>query len=235
MRMATESLHKGHRERMKQRFLEEGLDNFTDIQVLELLLFYAIPRTDTNPIAHRLLEYFGSLSQVLEADVEQLKKVPGIGDHAATLLALVIDLCRYYQVNCAQQTEILTTLEDCGKYLVPRFFGRTRETVFLLCLDAKCKVLCCRELGEGSVNAAAISVRKVVETALAANATTVVLAHNHPSGIAVPSNEDIQTTARIAAALNAVEIQLADHIVVAEGDYVSMVQSGCRFDTYRLP
>ena len=118
---------------------------------------------------------------------------------------------------------------------MPRFFGRTRETVFLLCLDAKCKVLCCKEIGEGSVNTASISVRKVVETALAANATTVVLAHNHPSGIAVPSNEDIQTTQRIAAALSAVEIHLADHIVVADGDYVSMVQSGCRFDAYLLP
>ena len=84
MHMAAESIHKGHRERLKQRFLEEGLDNFTDIQVLELLLFYAIPRSDTNPIAHSLLEHFGSLSRVLEADVEELKKVPGIKDHAAT-------------------------------------------------------------------------------------------------------------------------------------------------------
>ena len=226
MHMATESIHKGHRERLKQRFLEEGLDNFTDIQVLELLLFYAIPRSDTNPIAHALLEHFGSLSQVLEADVEELKKVPGIKDHAATLLALVTDLCRYYQVNCAQQTEILTTLEACGRYLVPRFFGRTRETVFLLCLDAKCKVLCCKEIGEGSVNTASISVRKVVEKALAAKATSVILAHNHPSGIAVPSNEDIQTTQRVAAALGAVEIHLADHIVVADDEWTSLRQSG---------
>ena len=233
--MATESIHKGHRERLKQRFLEDGLDNFTDIQVLELLLFYAIPRSDTNPIAHALLDRFGSLSQVLEADVEELKKVPGIKDHAASLLALVIDLCRYYQVNCAQQTEILTTLDACGKYLVPRFFGRTKETVFLLCLDAKCKVLCCKELGEGTVNATSISVRKVVETALNANATTVILAHNHPSGVALPSNEDVVTTRRIAAALQAVEIYLADHIVVADGDYVSMVQSGYRFDEFLLP
>lgn len=235
MLMSTESIHKGHRERLKQRFLQEGLDNFTDIQVLELLLFYAIPVKDTNPLAHALLDRFGSLAQVLEADAEELKKVPGIKDHAATLLSLVIDLCRYYQVNCAQQTEILTTLDACANYLVPRFFGRTKETVFILCLDAKCKVLCCKELGEGTVNATTISVRKVVEMALAANATTVVLAHNHPSGIAVPSNEDIQTTRRIAAALHAVEIYLADHIVVAEGDYVSMIQSGYRFDDYLLP
>ncbi len=233
--MADASIHKGHRERLKARFLEEGLDNFTDIQALELLLFYAIPQKDTNPIAHALLDHFGSLSRVLEADVEELKKVPGISDHSVTLLALVTELGRYYQVDCAQRVEVLTTLDACGAYLVPRFFGRSNETVFLLCLDAKCKVLCCKEIGEGSVNSTSISIRKVVETALSANATTVVLAHNHPSGVALPSSEDVQTTRRIAAALSAVEVHLADHIVVAEGDYVSMVQSGYRFDEYLLP
>ena len=233
--MVDASIHKGHRERLKARFLEEGLDNFTDIQALELLLFYAIPQKDTNPIAHALLDHFGSLSRVLEADVEELKKVPGISDHSATLLALVTELGRYYQVDCAQRVEVLTTLDACGAYLVPRFFGRSNETVFLLCLDAKCKVLCCKEIGEGSVNSTSISIRKVVETALSANATTVVLAHNHPSGVALPSSEDVQTTRRVAAALSAVEVHLADHIVVAEGDYVSMVQSGYRFDEYLLP
>ena len=227
--------HKGHRERLKLRFLESGLDSFTDVQALELLLFYAIPQKDTNPIAHALLERFGSLSQVLDAPVEELKKVPGISDHAATLLRLATELARFYQVDTARRTEVLTSLDACGAYLVPRFFGRKVETVFLLCLDANCKVLCCREIGEGSVNAASISVRKVVEAALSANATTVVLAHNHPSGVALPSADDVQTTRRIAAALSAVEVQLIDHIVVAEGDFISMAQSGYRFDEYLLP
>ena len=110
--------------------------------------------------------------------------------------------------------------------MLPFFFGRRFETVFLLCLDAKCKVLCCRELGEGSVNAAGISVRKVVETALSAGASSVVLAHNHPSGVAIPSEEDIQTTQRITSALRAVDITLADHLIVADEDYVSMALSG---------
>lgn len=233
--MANPSVHKGHRERLKARFLATGLDSFTDVQALELLLFYAIPQKDTNPIAHALLDRFGSLSQVLDADVEELKKVPGISDHTASLLRLVTELARFYQVDSAQRTEVLTSLDACGAYLVPRFFGRKVETVFLLCLDAKCKVLCCREIGEGSVNAASISVRKVVEAALSANATTVVLAHNHPSGVALPSADDVQTTRRIAAALSAVEVKLIDHIVVAEGDFISMVQSGYRFDEYLLP
>ena len=222
--------HQGHRKRMKERFAQEGLDHFSDIQVLELLLFYCIPRQDTNPIAHNLLDHFGSLSQVLEAPVEELQKVEGMGENAAVFLHLITQVGRYYLVNRVSQCRILSTVEECAEYLLPFFYGRRVETVFLLCLDAKCKVLCCKEVGEGSVNSAGISVRRIVETALGVNATTVVLAHNHPSGLAVPSNEDIQTTRRVAMALQAVDIQLADHIVVADGDYVSMVQSGYRFD-----
>lgn len=227
--------HSGHRDRLKQRFLEEGLDGFTDIQVLELLLFYAIPRRDTNALAHALLDRFGSLSQVLEAQVSELESVPGISNHSATLLALVTQLARAYQVSCANRMEILDSLEACGDYLLPRFFGRTRETVFLLCLDAKCKVLCCKEIGEGSINSASISVRKVVETALQAKASSVVLAHNHPSGVALPSAEDQVTTKRIFAALQLVDVVLVDHVIVADGDYVSMAQSGYRLDEYALP
>lgn len=224
------SIHDGHRQRLKERFCQEGLDNFTDVQVLELLLFYCIPRRDTNPIAHELLRHFGSLSQVLEAPVEELKKVDGIGENTAVFLSLITDVGRYYLIDRTTRNEILPTIEKCGEYLLPYFFGRRNETVFLLCLDAKCKVLCCKEVGEGSVNSAGISVRKIVETALSVNATSVVLAHNHPSGVAVPSGDDIQTTARIAAALRAVDVGLVDHIVVADDDYVSMVQSGYRFD-----
>ena len=224
------SIHDGHRQRLKERFLQGGLDNFTDVQVLELVLFYCIPRKDTNPIAHALLDHFGSLSHVLEASVEELQKVPGIGENTAIYLTMLTQVGRYYLVDRSQREVILPTIDKCGAYLVPYFFGRSVETVYLLCLDAKCKVLCCREIGQGSVNSAGISVRKIVEVALGANATTVVLAHNHPSGLALPSAEDIQTTRRVAAALSAVEVHLADHIVVADGDYVSMVQSGYRLE-----
>ena len=226
----AESLHGGHRDRLKKRFLQQGLDGFTDIQALELLLFYSIPRQDTNPIAHKLLQHFGSLSQVLEAPAEELMQVGGIKEHSAVLLNLINQMGRFYLVDKAQRERVLPTIEDCARYLQPYFYGRVNETVFLLCLDAKCKALCCKEVGEGSVNSAGISVRRIVETALREGATTVVMAHNHPSGIAIPSPEDIQTTRRVAAALQSVEIHLADHIVVADDDYVSMVQSGYRFD-----
>ena len=220
------SIHEGHRQRLKDRFLREGLDNFDELYVLELLLYYCIPRKDTNPIAHALLDYFGSLTGVLEATVEELERIPGISHNAATLLNLVHQTGRYYQVKRAQTGDILRTIDQCGNYLVPHFFGRENETVFLLCLDAKCKVLGCKLVGEGSVNSANIPIRRVVETALNTNATTVILAHNHPSGLAIPSDEDVETTMRVAKAMESVEITLADHIVVADNDYVSMVQSG---------
>lgn len=222
--------HTGHRDRLRSRFRKEGLDNFTDIQVLELMLFFSIPRQDTNPIAHALLDHFGCLSRVLEAPVEELQKVKGVGESSALLLKLFHEAARYYQVDKTIQEKILPTITACGEYLVPFFFGRQVETVYLLCLDAKCKVLCCQQVCEGSVNSAGISVRRIAEIALNAKATTAVLAHNHPSGIALPSAEDVQTTQRVAAALRAVEVILADHIIVADGDYVSMVQSGYRFD-----
>lgn len=220
------SVHNGHRQRLRQRFLEEGLDHFDEIQVLELLLFYCIPRKNTNEIAHGLLERFGSVAQVMEAPVEELRKVSGMGENAAIFLAIINAFGRYYQVNRVANTEILDDIEKCGAYLVPKFTGRRNETVFLLCLDAKCKILSCREVGEGSVNSAAVPIRRIVEMALGANATSVVLAHNHPSGLAVPSGEDVQTTKRLATAMRSVEIELVDHIVVADGDFVSMVQSG---------
>lgn len=223
------SIHKGHRQRLKKRFLEYGLDSFTDIQALELLLFYSIPQKDTNPIAHKLIDHFGSLSQVLEAPAEELIQIGGIKEHSAALLNLINEMSRFYLVDRAKREKVLPTLDDCARYLQPYFYGRSVETVFLLCLDAKCKVIRCKNMGEGSVNVAEISTRKIVEAAIREGATTVVLAHNHPSGIAIPSPEDIQTTRRIAAALQSVEIQLADHIVMADGDYVSMAQSGYRF------
>ena len=220
------SIHDGHRQRLRQRFLDEGLDYFSEIQVLELLLFYCIPRKDTNLIAHALLDRFGSVAQVMEAPVEELQKVSGMGESAAVFLAIVHAFGRYYQVNKMANTEILDSISKCGAYLAPKFTGRRNETVFLLCLDAKCKVLSCREVGEGSVNSAAVPIRRIVEMALGANASAVVLAHNHPSGWAVPSSEDVQTTKRLAMALRSVEIELIDHIVVGDEDFVSIAQSG---------
>ena len=218
------NIHSEHRQRVKNRFRNEGLDHFEELHALELLLFYALPRIDTNPIAHDLLNHFGNLRNVLEAPVEQLMAIKGLGEHAAILLSLVRGLSQKYMIS-GDSAAPLNTLEDCGTYLINRFIGQRNEVVMLLCLDAKRAPLCCRIVSEGSVNAAEISTRKVVEAALAVNATSAILAHNHPSGIAVPSMPDIVTTRRMGAALAAVDIILEDHIVVADRDYVSLRDS----------
>ena len=210
------SIHSGHRSRVKTEFLARGLEGWPDHRVLELLLFYAIARVDTKPLARSLLDRFGSLALVLEATVEELQAVPGVGESVATYLTLITAAGRYYQKCRSDRPVILDSTEKYGSYLADLFYGRRNETVYELCLDAKCKVLCCQKVGEGDVNSANIPIRRMVEIALSVNATTVILAHNHPSGVALPSAEDVQTTRRIAAALNAVEVHLADHSVPLE-------------------
>ena len=227
-------IHDGHREKMRQRFLKSGLDAFADHEALELLLYYAIPRRDTNPIAHALMERYGSLSAVLAAPVEDLKKVEGVGESAAILLKLAPQLYRKAKMSDAEQETILSSVERVGAYLLERFAGEKNEVVYQLCLDRKGKLRVCKKLGEGGVTSADLDIRRLVENALLTGASAVVLAHNHPSGVALPSADDVQTTRRIAAALSAVEINLIDHIVVAEGDFISMAQSGYRFDEYQL-
>lgn len=220
------SVHSGHRQRLKDQFLTHGMDPIHDVNVLELILFYAIPRQDTNPIAHRLLNTFGSLAAVFDATPEELMERGGLSKNAATLIKLIPAAARRQQLSRSSCHQLLDSTQKCGDYLVPFFFGATQEEVYLLGLDAKCKVLGCVKLSTGSVNSAGLSIRKVVECALNMKASSAVLAHNHTSGIAVPSQEDIRTTQSISHALDLVGVYLADHVVVADEDYVSMAESG---------
>lgn len=220
------SIHNGHRQRLKERFLQEGIDGFEEHNALELLLFYCMPRTDTNPLAHRLIEHFGSFAAVLDASPEELEKVEGVGHNISTFLSFIPQVDRYYQISKVKNRKVLSSVEDCCDFIVPYFRNRKNEVVYILCMDAKCKLLCMKELGEGSVNSAGVPIRRIVDVAMKANATTVILAHNHPGGIAVPSADDVHTTHRVAQALEAVDIVLADHLIVSGEDCVSMAQSG---------
>jgi len=218
-------LHDGHRQRKKQQFLQHGLEGFADHEVLELLLFYAIPRRDTNETAHKLLHRFGSLREVFLAPVEELQKVDGVGENAAVLLHLLPEV--YYRSAAVTKPElILNTVQKCGAFFSAILKNERREVLYQACLDAKGKVLSHKRLSSGTVSMAPVSIREVVENALYTDASVVILGHNHPSGIALPSEEDRQITLRIQQALAAVGIRLADHIIVADGDFVSMAESG---------
>lgn len=225
--MAEKNIHSGHRQRLKDRFMQEGLFGFNEINALELLLFYCVPRRDTNDLAHRLLDHFGSFDKVIDATPEQLEQVDGVGPQVSTFLHLLPESARYYyNVKKKRKDTIMTNVNDCGEFMQPMFMNRRNEVVYLLCMDAKRKVLSCDFIGEGSVNSANVPVRRIVETALGAGASVVVIGHNHPSGLALPSGEDVQTTKLLARALRTVDVILFDHLVFADNEFVSLVQSG---------
>ena len=227
-------MHEGHREKMRTRIENAGLDNLAEHEILETLMYFTIPRGDTNPTAHRLITTFGSLSGVLEAPEEELLKVEGVGPKTARLLTMLPHYSRAYLVSKAKSDRPLSNTEAMGRYLLPYFIGEPEEKVYVLCLDNRFRPICCKCVHTGSVNAVEVSVRNVVSVALSYNATAVVLAHNHPGGVSIPSVDDRITTGKVAAALDAVGIRLLDHIVVSAsldednimGDYVSMADSG---------
>ena len=219
-------IHDGHREKMRRRFLQGGLEPFADHEALELLLYYAIPRRDTNPIAHALMERYGSLAAVLDAPVEDLQKVEGVGESAAVLLKLVPQLYRKARLAEAERETVLNSSERAGAYLLERFAGEKHEVVYALYLDRKGKLIACRRLGEGGISSAGLDIRRLLEQALLTSASAVILSHNHPSGIALPSTDDYAATERVKAALQTIDVKLADHIIVADGDFVSMADSG---------
>ena len=219
-------VHDGHREHMRQRFLAGGLQGFGEHEALELLLFYAIPRRDTNELAHQLVERYGSLSAVLKAPVEDLAQFPGLGERSAVLLRLVPEICRLAREKERDREIILNSVDLAAQYLVDRFAGERNEVVYQLCLDRKGKLLACKRLGEGGISSTALSIRTIVENAVLTGASAVILSHNHPSGVALPSAEDMAATKQISDALKTIDVPLVDHIIVADGESVSFSQSG---------
>lgn len=216
-------MHKDHRSRVKNRFLSEGLDHFEPHNILELLLFYSIPQKDTNELAHALINRFGSLENVFDAPYQDLLTVPGIKEHSATLIKMIPALARRYSIEKNKVSESLCDVDAWGKYFVSRYIGVDVETVFLLLLDNKFNVIDCVKLHEGSVSSSAVNIRKMTEIIFSRKAPMVVLAHNHPSGIAIPSAADIALTLDLCRAFQVLEIRLLAHILVAGETYVNVL------------
>jgi DNA repair protein RadC len=212
---------------LRRRFVEEGLDAFEDHQVLELLLFFAIPRKDTNELAHLLLRRYGSLSGVLEADPVDLARTAGVGETAATLLSLAPSLSRRYAVDrTCQKRHALTTTEQAAEFLVPLMAGRTEEVFYVVCLDTQCRVIVPALVVEGLPDRAHIEPRRAVEVALRHKAHSVILAHNHPTGQAKPTTADHRVTLMLVSAFGAIGITVRDHLVVAGEDWYSFSRAG---------
>ena len=222
----SDDIHSGHRTRMKRRYLDQGLEGFSDHEALELLLYYAIPRADVNPLAHRLMERFGSFRGVLDAEVAELTEVEGVGESTAMLMRLIRDMNRRYLLDRQEKRTLLADSASAGRFFLPYFLGLREERVYAAFLDDELRLIHCRMLFEGGINYAPLSVRKLVETALREKATGVILAHNHPAGQAIPSMEDREATLHIRSALEAVQIRLHDHIIVAGEEFTSMEECG---------
>lgn len=219
-------MHKGHRERMRQRYLNGGSETFADHELLELLLFYATPRVNVNPTAHKLLAQFGSLQTVLLASADELKTVDGIGESAAILLTLVRALSRRITTEIPEPKKLASCPRALITEFMERFLGEPLEHFYVACLDQHGKVLLNRCLNDGSVSFVEVNLRKIIEHALYTKASCVVLAHNHPSGYVMPSEEDIAITNRTQRALREIGVALLDHIIVSGHDYLSLRKMG---------
>ncbi len=220
--MSMVDVHSGHRQRLRERYIKEGLESFEDHQILELLLFYSISRKDTNEIAHRLLDEFGSLARVLEASPEELMKVKDIGMNSAVLLSCFTGLMRRYNQSALSKKPVLSTSYRVNKYAAELMKGRNYENFYMVCLNASCEVINTKKLAEGTLDQVAAYPRRVVETALNSKAHSVILIHNHPEGTEEPSDADINLTRQINIALTSIDVELKDHIVVGKYGCKSM-------------
>ena len=219
-------MHENHRHRLRERFLAEGLEGFEPHQALELLLYYAIPRQDTNALAHLLIERFGSLSAVLDAHPDDLMAVCGVGENAAVLLALMNPLWRLYRQESLAETEMLDNYQDACAYAVSLNAGRVNEAFYLLCLDPNCRLLRHQLIQEGTVDEVMVHPRTIVEAAIRSNASQVILVHNHPKGGLEPSLSDLNYTRRLAFSLQSIGVDVIDHIIVGSEQALSMANEG---------
>lgn len=225
------NLNQGHRSRMRKRYLTCGFSGFQEHEILELLLFYALPRVNTNPIAHQLLKEFHSLAGVLDADPVELQKIPGIREQAAVFLNMLPELFRYYQLSKETEQETRKQLElDRASFMATHlqhlYTGVQREQVAVLLLDNSLQIIQECFLSEGSVTISTLSIRSIAELAFKYQAACVILAHNHPGGSASPSQEDCYVTKQVYTGLQYLNVTLEDHYIIGKNAVISMREHG---------
>lgn len=220
------SVHDGHRERMKSKLLRTSIDSFEPHEVLEMLLFYALPRRDVNALAHELINTFGSFDRVLEADPAELRKVKGVGDHVIALFKLILGSYKTYEQQRGSSRIHINSPEAVMPYVQSLYIGETVEKCYLLCFDSKLSLVACDLVSQGSGHGTGILLQRVMELVMRHRASSVILAHNHPGGNLMPSAEDIEATRHILHVLHPIGIELSDHIIVAGDKCLSFAQSG---------
>ncbi|HBM97844.1 MAG TPA: hypothetical protein DD413_00320 [Ruminococcus sp.] len=217
--------HSGHRQRVRKKFIENGFDVFEPHEALEMFLFYAIPRKDTNPLAHRLLDRYLTIGGVCDAPIDELMEEFGLSESAAAYIKMLPEMSRLYNESKMSDDNIID-YENLGKLFQTKFIGRTSEAVALMLGDAKGKMIYFNIISKGSLNSSDMPIRKIVDLSLRHNAKTAFIAHNHPSGTALPSHSDLLTTQTVRETLLSVGVDLIDHFIITDDDYVSLRDSG---------
>lgn len=219
-------MHEGHRQRLTKRFINEGFEGFEDHEILEYILYYAIPRVDTNPIAHRLLKTFGSLSGVLEASANDLEQIEGIGAKSAAYICMFPDVLRAYMQSRLGKRPMLRSIQDACDYAVSLLFGKPFEQFYVIWLNTQNRVIHHEMLSEGNISESPVYINKIAAAALRHHAVRCIIAHNHPGGNVKPSSADVKTTHDIMKALGLLGIELVDHIIVSDNETFSF-QADC--------
>lgn len=211
----ADNLHNGHRSRLRNKFLKYGADGLEKHEILELYIAYAIPRKNTNDIAHALIDKFGSISDIFDADIKSITNVKGIGPQSAILIKLLNQICRICKEECQQSNNKVMSIDKIPNYINNKYTGRCNEAVSLMLLSHKMKILFFDIISEGSFNCSNIYTRDMVEKSIKYNAKYAIMAHNHPSGNALPSSDDIDTTKRIYGILDFIDVTLLEHYIVS--------------------
>ncbi len=214
--------HEGHRDRVRDKFIkEQSLDSFADHNILEFLLFYSIPRADTNELAHRLIEKFGSLNGVFDAPIGALKETDGVGQQTAVLLKLIPELVKKYLESSVSDQKYIHNIDDAVAYLRPKFATLKNEMLIMVCLNNAGKILNTVIVSKGGSDFSQVDTRKILHEVIVSNATQIILAHNHPGGISAPSSADVKITHSISLLLSSINARLANHIIITDRDYFS--------------
>ncbi|MDR1002713.1 MAG: hypothetical protein LBL82_05540 [Oscillospiraceae bacterium] len=217
-------MHEGHRERLRNRYLKEGFDNFELHNVLELLLFYGVPRKDTNELAHNLIKHFGSFSEVLDAPVHELEKIDGLPHNAAVMLSMLPSVFRLY-LNDKTGGKKISGIDDIREFIFNQFVGLTEERVIFVCIDNAMRMISSDTVASGSVNSANVNMRTLVDLAIRHNAVAVIIAHNHPRGVSLPSREDLKTTEKVNMVMHSIGVRLIDHVICSPSDYSALAEA----------
>lgn len=222
----SKNVHEGHRRRVREGITKNGWDNLNEHQMLEYILFNVVPRQDTNELSHRLLSEFGSLAGVLDADIEDLRSIKGIGERTAIYLNSYQNIFKVYKQSKTSLKPRVTCVKEVYDCLGESLSLLANEECYLLCLNSSSRLILAKKLGAGTNNQVAVSMKDITETIIRTNTCALILVHNHPSGSLEPSQEDIDLTKKVFLNLVLNDTYMLDHIIVSPKGYYSFKHNG---------